>query len=172
MINPAAFVTKACVRLCGSQAFFPSRTQIVVCCLGLLAGTLPCYSAPADAPFEVELNKLEPLTQDGGGCRLYFLVSTHDANPVPELRLEMFIFGTDGVIARRVGVDLGPLKPNKTVVRAFDLQGLTCENFGRILINSVLACDVGGTGLKADQQREACLDRLVLSSHTKVAIAK
>ena len=59
----------------------------------------------------LELNKLEPITQGGPGCRVYFLVSNPDAEPFEQFRLDLILFGADGVIARRVALDLGPLAP-------------------------------------------------------------
>jgi hypothetical protein len=141
--------------------------------LALFVGALtPQNRARADAPLDVDLNKLESLSQDGPGCRLYFLISNPDPNLIRQLRLELFVLGSDGVIARRVAVELGPLRAKKTAVRAFDLQGLACDNVSRILVNSVLACDTNGGMPNADQQREACLDRLLISSHAKAAFAK
>ncbi|MGC8525023.1 MAG: Tat pathway signal protein [Acidibrevibacterium sp.] len=130
-------------------------------------------AARADAPLPLELNKLEPLTQGEAGCRVYFVVTNPDAETVGQLRLDLILFGTDGVILRRIALDLGPLAAKKTGVRLFDLQGLACDSIGRVLINDVLACHAGDKpGGNADQERAACLDRLTLSSRTKVPLAK
>jgi hypothetical protein len=129
--------------------------------------------ARAEAPLPLELNKLEPLAQGEAGCRVYFVVTNPEAETIAQMRLDLILFGTDGVILRRIALDLGPLAPKKTGVRLFDLQGLACDSIGRVLINDVLACHAGDKpATNADQERAACLDRLALSSRTKVPLAK
>jgi hypothetical protein len=139
----------------------------------LLATAVAAGPASAEAPLAIELNKLEPLAQPASGCRLYFVASNPDADSIRQLRLELILFGTDGVIARRVAVDLGPLRGKKATVRAFDLEGLACDAIDHALVNNVLACDAGGQAAPdAEQQREACLDRLAVTSHAKAALTK
>jgi hypothetical protein len=132
----------------------------------LVAGFLLVQTSGARAasPISVELNKLETLGQSGPGCRAYFVVQ--NATPsLEQLRLDLVIFGTDGVIARRLAFELGPLPAGKTAVRLFDLQGLACGAIGRVLVNDILACQPGDKPpTPAEQDREACLDRLSVSS--------
>lgn len=122
----------------------------------------------AAAPWSLELNKLEPLTQGGPGCRAYFVVHNPDTQEVDPLRIDLVVFGTDGIIARRLALDLGPLPAGKTAVKLFDLQGVTCDAIGRVLINGVLACKGGdvtpASPATPDQELAACLDRLAVSS--------
>ncbi|HTW27116.1 MAG TPA: Tat pathway signal protein [Acetobacteraceae bacterium] len=142
-------------------------------------------AARAAAPIPLELNKLEPLTEGGPACRVYFVVTNPDKTEISQLRLDLILFGTDGIIARRVALDLGPLPPGKTSVRLFDLQGQACSGIGRVLVNDVLACKTGGGGAAPASsatasataeppggEREACLDRLSLSSRAKVPLSK
>jgi len=127
--------------------------------------------APASPPIRVELNKLEPLS--GTGCRVYIVTVNPDPEPIEQLRLDLILFDTDGVIARRVALDLGPLAAHKTAVRLFDLQNLRCDGIGRALVNDVLACQSGQQkGVPSDQQRQACLGRLQLSSRAKTELVK
>ncbi len=124
--------------------------------LALLLATLPGAPpawADAPAPIPLELNKLEPLPVPAappggaaaatGGCRAYMVVTNPDPEPISQLRLDLILFGKDGVILRRIALDLGPLAPRKTAVRLFDLQGQPCDGMGRILVNDVLACQKG-----------------------------
>ncbi len=139
----------------------------------LIAALAPAaWAAP---PLLLELNKLETLPQSGsagaGGCRAYLVVQNPAPEPLEQLRLDLVLFGTDGVIARRVALELGPLAPGKTAVRLFDLQGLPCEEIGRMLVNDVVACRTGGTA-PADQDRAGCLDRLAVSSRATTPFVK
>jgi hypothetical protein len=139
-----------------------------------LAAALPSGArAEGAAPLPLELNKLEPITEGAAGCRVYFVITNPDAEVINPLRLDVILFGADGVILRRIAVDLGPLPARKTGVRLFDLQGLACDSIGRVLINDVLACQAGDKpASNPEQERLACLDRLTLSSRTKVPLAK
>ncbi|MCM5553458.1 hypothetical protein [Pleomorphomonas sp. NRK KF1] len=68
------------------------------------------------------------------------------------LKFDLVVFDAEGIVAKRVGVDAGPLKAGRTVVKTFDLKGIACDGVGRLLINDVLACEA--EGIAAD----ACLD--------------
>ncbi len=132
-------------------------------------------AAWAAPPLLLELNKLEALSQAGsagaGGCRAYLVAQNPDPEPLEQLRLDLVLFGMDGVIARRIALELGPLAAGKTVVRLFDLQGLPCEGIGRMLVNDVVACRTGGPA-PADQDRTGCLDRLTVSSRAAAPLVK
>ncbi len=65
------------------------------------------------------------------------------------------MFGTNGVVQRRLVAELGPLRPAKTVVKAFEIEG-ECASIGSLLVNDVTVCTPGEAG--------ACLDRMVLTS--------
>ena len=142
---------------------------------GPQSGTQAGGSASADpltgSPIPLELNKLEPVTQPAG-CRVYLLTNNPDSEAIDQLRLDLILFGSDGVIARRVALDLGPLPARKQAVRLFDLQGLPCEDIAKVLVNDVIACarTPGNTGSAADHA--ACLDRLAPTSRTKAALTK
>ncbi len=164
------------------------RSSAALICLVAASwyGSAQAQQAPAPAaPIPVELNKLEPLpapaaasgaaAAPGLGCRAYIVATNPTAEPVTQLRLDLILFGTDGVIARRVALDLAPLAPRKTAVRVFDLSGLSCDDIGRVLVNDVLACQPGqheDAPPPADQARQACLDRLQLSSRARAELTK
>jgi hypothetical protein len=131
----------------------------------------PAAPAPAAPPLPVELNKLEPLTGGAPGCRVYFLVSNPDAEAFDQLRLDLILFANDGVIARRIALDLAPLPPKKTAVRLFDLAGLGCDDIGKMLVNDVISCVHKGVA-PTDADRGICLDRLALTSKAKAAVTK
>ena len=127
--------------------------------------------AAEEPALPVELNKLESLTGGASGCRVYFLVSNPDAEAFDQLRLDLILFGNDGVIARRIALDLAPLAPKKTAVRLFDLAGLNCDDIGKMLVNDVISCVHKGSPA-ADADRTTCLDRLALTTKTKAAVSK
>ncbi len=139
-------------------------------------------TAPAGPPISLELNKLTPLDQ-GPGCRAYFVVGNPGSEPIPELQLDLILFGTDGIISRRLAVELGPLAAQKTEVRLFDLTGTPCDSIGHILLNDVLSCQVGTTspgappgapqgGGAGNDPRAACLARIAVSSRTKAQLTR
>jgi hypothetical protein len=135
----------------------------------------------ARSPIPLELNKLESLPVTGGspggaqssrpGCRIYFVVINPDPEPISQLGLDLVLFGTDGIVSRRVSFNLGPLAAHKTSVRAFDIEGQRCDGISSVLINDVLTCSAGPS-TDPNQQRQACLDRLQLSSRAKAELTK
>lgn len=108
----------------------------------------------------VELNTVEPVD---GKCRLTFVMNNPSAAAVDSLKADTAVFGSDGVIKRRLVMELGPLKARKTSIRAFDLDA-ACESLGSLLVNDVIACAPDGVG--------DCLARLELSSRTAVKLFK
>ncbi len=155
------------VARCGAAALFAIGTGV-----GGVAAAQPAAAPATGAGIPLELNKLEPVTGSGAGCRVYFLVANPDAEPFEQLRLDLILFGNDGVIARRVALDLGPLAPRKQAVRLFDLQGLACDDVGKVLINDVIACTHRAGSTNTEAERSACLDRLTLTSRAKAPLAK
>jgi hypothetical protein len=131
---------------------------------GLAAALAGAARAEAPPPLQLELNRLEPMTGATEGCRIWLVLGNdaEGAAPVGTLRLDLVMFGTDGQVARRAAVELGPVGAGRTVVRLFDLAGLACDRLGRMLVNDVLACKVGG------QDQPDCADRLRPASRTGI----
>lgn len=126
----------------------------------LLALAAPLFQAVAaddkSSPIRIELNKLETRAE---GCRVWLVVGNPGAEALDPLRLDLVLFGRDGVVSRRLAVDAGPLPAGKTSARIFDVAGLACDDVGSVLLNDVLAC--GGVSA---EQRAACVSRATLSS--------
>lgn len=122
------------------------------------AATATAAAAPAAGP-TVELNRLEDA---GAGCRLTLVVSNPGAQRFEELKLDLVLFDVDGVVARRLAVETGPVRANKTVVRLFDAADLSCARIGRLLLNDVVAC--------ADEAGSVagCVDRIATASRATV----
>ncbi|CAM5763320.1 hypothetical protein LMIY3S_00773 [Labrys miyagiensis] len=133
---------------------------------GLSIAALVLSPLPAlAADLSIELNKLE--TQNGN-CRLTMVIVNARTAAAQSLRADLVMFGTDGVVAKRLAVDLGPVPPSKTIVKAFDVAGLACEGIGSILLNEVPACQfAGGTEAPA-----ACLDAVAVSSKASAKFFK
>jgi hypothetical protein len=109
------------------------------------------------APLRVELNRLEP--RDGQACRVWLVLNNASADALDPLRLDLVLFGRDGVVARRLAVDVGPLPAGRTQARIFDLAGQDCQAIGSVLLNDVLVC-----GSAEPQARTACMERVTLAS--------
>ncbi len=175
-----------------SERHRTSRARIAGCDLlwgaafvlsATLGGGIARGQTSTPAPIRIELNKLEPLPAPAAapgavpapsaGCRVYIVIANPDPEPIAQFRLDLILFGADGVIARRVALDLAPLAPHKTAVRLFDLQGQPCDAISRVLVNDVLACQFDKHDeVPAEEARVACLDRLQLSSRAKAELSK
>ncbi|PHK96645.1 Tat pathway signal protein [Pseudoroseomonas rhizosphaerae] len=132
----------------------------------LAAPLFPLAASPAAAQgassvaerIGLELNRLEPRQNgNANGCRVWLVLRNPGAEPVDPLRLDLLIFGKDGVIAQRLSLDVGPLPREKTLARVFDLSTQPCDGIGAFLLNDLLACGAAETAA-------ACLPRLALSS--------
>lgn len=131
-------------------------------CAALLASGLFRPAAAADA-LALELNKLEP---QGDACRAYLVLDNATASAFQALKLDLVLFGPDGVIARRLALDTAPLRAGKTTVKLFDIAGLACADIQRILVNDVLDCRDG------HGERTDCIDTLRVSSRAGVELVK
>jgi len=143
---------------------------LVLMTLTLVSGIAPALAQPApaapgtsDAAVKIELNKLE---DQPSSCRAYLVVNNTSEKAYEALKLDLVLFQKDGIIGRRFALDLAPLRAKKLSVKLFDLDSLKCADLGSFLINDVLDCKVGGT------EETGCLDRLAVSSRTKIDLTK
>lgn len=102
-----------------------------------LAQDLAATDEPAPVELRVELNKLE---QTGTACRSYMVLANRTGTVLEQLSLDLVVFDTDGVIDRRLAVELGPVKSGRTQVKVFDMADLDCGRVARVLMNDVLVC--------------------------------
>ena len=116
-----------------------------------------------NASLSIELNRLEERT---GGCRVHLVLNNPSARSYSSYRLDLVIFASDGVIARRLALETAPLRANKTMVKEFELAGLACRGVGRVLLNDVPAC-VSGDGNMDD-----CVASTRVSSRASAAFVK
>lgn len=128
--------------------------------LGIAASTAPLN---AETGLNVELNKLEAVE---GACRAYMLFENTSASAFSSLKLDLVLFGNDGVIIKRLAVEGAPLPQGKTSVKLFEISGLTCAEIGRVLLNDVISCrDDSG-------DRDDCVASITTSSRGAVTFFK
>ena len=136
------------------------------CAIGLLWLLL---AGPALAQSEggkgitIDLNKLEPRE---AACRAYLVLENDTEQDFTAFTLDLYVFGPDGVITKRLAVNTVPLTPGKIRVRPVDIKETACDQIGRVLLNDVLDCaDAAG-------QRDDCVGFVTLSSHTSAEFIK
>jgi hypothetical protein len=135
---------------------------VLVLALGLCSWAMPGRAEPAKT-ISFQLNRLE---QQGGSCRAYLVIANQGAAGFAGFTLDLVIFDRGGTIARRIAVDVAPVRADKTMVKVFDIPETACGAIGSILVNDVLHCrdasgDVAG-----------CVDRITTSSKLPVALSK
>ena len=129
--------------------------------VGLACGAVPVRAE--DGMVSVELNKLEST---GSACRAYLVLQNDTSHAFDSLKLDMVMFDADGIVARRLAVEAGPLSAGKTSLKVFDVEGLACADVGRVLLNDVLTCTGDGSGL------DGCMDMIVPASRTESPFVK
>ncbi len=133
------------------------RFRLLPAALLLLATPSFAQSSSPTGVFSLELNRLDGFD---GGCRVTLVEKNGTSTAFASLKLDLVVFGGDGIVEKRVGVEAGPLKAGRTSVRTFDLKGLACDGVGRLLINDVLSCETEGVATDAADPTAACLDAL------------
>jgi len=136
-------------------------------CLALLLpfnGAALAQDRASPPPLRIELNKIEAA---GENCRTYFLINNQKGDSWRSLKLDLFAVDVDGVAAKRLAVEIGPVPGRKTLIKLFDFPGLSCSRFGGVLLNDVLACE------GAAHSREECLSAVETASRVDaVSFAK
>lgn len=126
--------------------------------LGVLLAWLGIGVAAA-TPVSVELNKLEA---DGDSCKAYVVTHNDQDQALQSLQLDLVMFDGDGIISKRLAVELGPLPASKTRVEVFRIEGTPCGEINRILLNGVIRC--GGA--------PDCAGKVSVSSRSDVAFVE
>ncbi len=130
----------------------------------LAAGLLPWLGGPAAAQtLDIELNKLEDV---GGQCVASLLLTNRLSETLEQVRFDLYVLDKTGVIARRLLLDTGPMRAEKTTVASFALLDQPCGNVGRLLLSDVPLCK---TAAGADVD---CVAALNLTSRAAVPLAK
>jgi hypothetical protein len=142
------------------------RRRLVLALWALMtAAALATIGAHAGEPADMtlELNKLEP---SDNGCRAFVVVDNRSDVAFSAFKLDLVLFQPDGVIGKRIMLDLAPVKAHKRAVKAFEIDKMKCDGFGSILINDVLECRAEAEPI------DNCLARLELKSLSAVQLTK
>lgn len=118
-----------------------------------------------DGPRQVrlELNKLSALDD---ACRAYVVARNQTEADFDQLRADVVMFDADGIVNKRLAVDLAPLPAGKTSLKVFDIGGLACDDIGQMLLNQILDCR------DADGDRENCLADISVRARGPVPFIK
>jgi hypothetical protein len=112
---------------------------------------------------DIELNK---AVDSGDGCLASFVVQNKLGQTLDRFSLDLFVFDTQGIIARQVLLDLAPLRKAKTTVANFSLIQVPCENIGKVLVNDIPSCR------SEDGSPLDCLSDLKVSSRDRIELTK
>lgn len=144
----------------------------------LLAAALAC-SGPAFAQsgdVQVELNKLRPVDD---ACRAYLVTQNLSDDKFDSLKLDVVMFDADGIVAKRLAVQLAPIPAGKTRLKVFDMADLDCDQIGQLLLNNVLECTTVPTSAEdpaadkpAPVAHDDCLSRVTVSQRGDVPFIK
>jgi hypothetical protein len=105
--------------------------------LWMLLVAMPPLAHAQGNGLHIELNRLE---ERGAGCRVHLVLENASPQAYTSYRLDLVIFGTNGVIARRLALESAPLRARKTMVKEFELTDFSCKQIGRILLNDISRC--------------------------------
>lgn len=134
------------------------KSRVLFC--ALLLAVLPMLAAAQVGGVTVELNKLE---QVDNACRAYLVTQNLTDTHFDSLQLDIVMFDNDGIVAKRLAVEIAPMAPGKTSLKVFDIAGLPCDKIGQLLLNDVIQCR-DDKGVRTD-----CLSLVRVSSRDKVA---
>ena len=133
-----------------------------IVCL-FVVGDAAIAQGPQRSVMTIELNRLE---QHGSSCRIYLVIENRHDAAFSEFRLDLVLFDSGGVIDRRLTLNAGPLRANKTTVKEYEVVNARCAALGRVLLNDIPAC-LTRTPAPAD-----CIDLVSLASRATVAFEK
>ncbi|MCA8910053.1 MAG: Tat pathway signal protein [Rhodospirillaceae bacterium] len=110
----------------------------------------------------IELNRMEDTPNNG--CRVFFVLNNDTDVTLTALQPDIYVFGADGVILRRMVFNAPPMPEGSQRAMALDLADQSCSGIGRMLLNGVLLCET------ADGPRDDCWSALAASSRASVSL--
>jgi len=119
--------------------------------------------AAAGEGIVLELNKV--AVRDDA-CRLTFVLNNESDAAFSEFLLQLIFFNDQGGVITDAAVDFLQVRPQKTVVRYFDVPELSCPALAKVLLNDVAACSPPAPGGRD------CLDLIQPSAHGDVDFYK
>ena len=115
------------------------------------------------AGMRVELNKLEA---GENLCRVYMIFENKGPERYTAFVMDMFAFDKKGIIQKYLAIEVAPLRPNKTTIKVFEMAGVKCDDFSKIVLNDISQCAV------ASKPVDECLDRTTIESKSPVGFVK
>lgn len=128
----------------------------------MLMLSFPAIGAPAegsDKGVVIELNRLSPVKN---ACRMSLVFTNMMDVPVDALAIETVLFNKQDSVERFLVLKSRPLTPKKIRVQQFDVAGVPCDGFGKLLLNDVKECKA------ANLDPGTCLERITPSSKAGV----
>ncbi|TQV76300.1 Tat pathway signal sequence domain protein [Denitrobaculum tricleocarpae] len=113
---------------------------------GAAQETGPQTAQETGPEIKIELNKLEASEN---ACRAYLLLENRSPASFESLKLDLVLFDSEGVVAKRLAVEAAPLPKDKTSLKVFDIARMRCDAIGRVLLNRLTACD-DNAGARSD----------------------
>lgn len=138
------------------------RACAIILAIVPAVASAPVLSAEAGA-LRIELNKLEASGED---CLVTVVTENVEPTRLDTLKLDFVVFDQNGIVAKRMAAELGPLAASKTVVKTFPMAGVNCSSVKRLLVNDVLACEGDGRPVSG------CVGRIETSSRASVQLVK
>lgn len=136
------------------------RDTLFTLALTLMMTLIPASAMAQVGGVTVELNKLQ---QVDNACRAFLVTQNMTDTQFESLQLDVVMFNNDGIVAKRLAVEIGPMAPDKTSLKVFDIADLPCDKIGQLLLNDVIQCR-DDKGVRTD-----CLSLIQVSSRDKVA---
>jgi hypothetical protein len=96
---------------------------LLVAAAASAAGSAPIAAQDSKAGPRAETLELNKLESRDGACRAYLVLDNPTQAAFDSFKLDLVLFGTDGVILRRMAVETAPLRAEKKVVKLFDIAG-------------------------------------------------
>jgi hypothetical protein len=115
-------------------------------------------AAPVHAAGDMMSLELNTAESADSRCRLTFVIENKTERAIESIKLDLVMFNPEGIVQRRMIIEMGPVRAKKTNVKTFPAEG-DCTQIGAILVNDVTACVPGEVA--------ACLDGISLTSRMK-----
>lgn len=134
--------------------------------LAAILATVPVVAlaqSTTEAPsgLQIELNTIQDVE---GACRLTFVAQNLTDTAIETASFETVVFDASGKVVTFTLYNFRELPIDLPRVRQFDVRGEACSNIGRVLINGLNSCVIGGS------ESEFCLKAMNLNSRTDVEL--
>ena len=147
IIGPLSVLLTLVGLLLGTRGFAASQEK---------SGTDKKQSSAKETIF-LELNAQK---QVGTACLISFLMKNGLTKNIDELVFELVVFDENQQVSSFLLIKTGELPAQKSRVKRYKLQGVSCQKLSRLLINDIKHCKGD------DLSPKFCLQKLTLNSRT------